>query len=440
MTVRTAVVLFNRDLRVHDNPALAAACVAADRVVALFVLDPLLDTVGANRRRFLIECLADLRESLRRRGGDLVIRRGDPVAEAVRVAADCGAASVHATADVSAYATTRQRRLVNACAGARLSYALHPGVTLVPPGGLRPTGGDRHYRVFTPYLHAWQRHRWRPEAPAPAGLRLPERIRAADMGSLPRRPAGAAPDLVPGGESAARRRLAAWARQVGSYPEIHDDLAADATSRLSAYLHFGCLSPRQVAAACRDQEEFLRQLCWRDFHHQVLAAFPELPRRAYRPRGPERWRSDPDALAAWQSGHTGVPVVDAGMRQLAAQGFMHNRARLITAAYLVRVLGLDWRDGGAWYDRHLADADVANNYGNWQWVAGTGNDTRPNRGFSPLRQARRFDPHGRYVRRWVPELAAVDGPAVHQPWRLPDAVRRTLRYPPPLALPAARGG
>src|SRR5690606_7645436 len=138
-------------------------------------------------------------------------------------------------------------------------------------------------------------------------------------------------------------------------------------------------------------------------------------------------------------GRTGVPVVDAGMRQLAAEGFLHNRARLITAGYLVRVLGLDWREGGAFYDRHLVDADVANNYGNWQWVAGTGNDPRPNRAVNPVRQARRYDPRGDYVRRWVPELAGVDGPAVHEPWRLPPAVRRGLDYPPPLALPGVPG-
>lgn len=436
----TAVVLFHRDLRVHDHPALAAAGAAADRVVPVFVLDPhLRDTVGPNRLRFLVECLADLRESLRRRGADLLIRRGDPVAEALRVATACDATAIHASGDVGAYATARQRRLISACAGARLSYALHPGVTLVPPGAVKPAGGDRHYRVFTPYLNAWRQHPWRAGAGAPARLRLPEALRTVEAGNLPRRPGGAAGDLLPGGESAARKRLASWARRAGSYPDVRDDLAADATSRLSAYLHFGCLSPRQVAAACSDQAEFLRQLCWRDFHHQVLGAFPDLPRRAYRPRGPERWRDDPDALAAWQGGHTGVPVVDAGMRQLAAQGFMHNRARLITATYLVRVLGLDWRDGGSWYDRHLADADVANNYGNWQWVAGTGNDTRPNRGFNPVRQARRFDPQGVYVRRWVPELAGVEGTAVHEPWRLPGPDRRTLRYPPPLALPAARG-
>jgi len=238
-----------------------------------------------------------------------------------------------------------------------------------------------------------------------------------------------------GGETAARERLAAWAPDSDGYADIHDDLAGDGTSRLSPYLHFGCLSPVSVANQVR-AEAFLRQLCWRDFYHQVLRAFPDLPRRAFRAGAVEKWREDPDALAAWQEGRTGVPIVDAGMRQLRAEGWMHNRARLVTASYLVKQLGLDWRQGQDWYAGRLLDADVANNAGNWQWVAGTGNDTRPYRRFNPTRQAERFDPHGVYVRRWVPELAGVPGPAVHQPWLLPAARRRALRYPAPLVGPS----
>lgn len=178
---------------------------------------------------------------------------------------------------------------------------------------------------------------------------------------------------------------------------------------------------------------FVRQLCWRDFHYQVAYAFPDLATTAYRRNAKEEWRYDAAALDAWQTGHTGLPIVDAGMRQLLAQGWMHNRARLITAAYLTKELGLDWRAGRAWFDRWLLDGDLPSNSGNWQWVAGTGNDTRPNRGFNPLRQAHRFDPAGDYVRRWLPELAGVAGVAVHEPWQLPLAVRAGLDYPPPLS-------
>jgi deoxyribodipyrimidine photo-lyase len=201
---------------------------------------------------------------------------------------------------------------------------------------------------------------------------------------------------------------------------------------MSPYLHFGCVSPITVAGAV-GSEEYRRQLCWRDFFHQVLYAFPDLPRRNYRPGAPDDWRDDPPALTAWREGRTGIPIVDAGMRQLAGEGWMHNRARLITASFLTKRLGLDWRDGAHWYAHLLLDADVANNIGNWQWVAGTGNDPRFNRRFNPIRQAQRFDRDGEYVRRWVPELDHVPGAAVHEPWRLPPNERRALRYEGPLA-------
>lgn len=390
---RTAVVLFTRDLRVHDSPALHAACVAAERVVPLFVLDPRIRS-SPHRRRFLAESLADLREALRTRGGDLVIREGDPVDEAVRLARDVGAFGIGLAADHSAYAARRQRRLAAACEAERLALKLFDGVTIVPPGALKPTGGGDHYKVFTPYWRAWQGVRRREPLPAPRRIALPEGLH---IGRLPTENATGA---MPGGETEGRKRLAAWRRLAGGYADGHDDLAGDRTSRLSPYLHFGCLSPLATASTV-DSLEFRRQLCWRDFYHQVLAAFPELPRRAYRGGVTERWRDDPAALEAWQAGRTGVSIVDAGMRQLMVEGFMHNRARLITANYLTKHLELDWREGADWFARWLLDADIANNWGNWQWVAGTGNDTKPYRRFNPERQAERFDPDGEYRRRYL---------------------------------------
>ncbi len=180
-------------------------------------------------------------------------------------------------------------------------------------------------------------------------------------------------------------------------------------------------------------EEFVRQLAWRDFFHQVTAAFPAIASRDYRPlRGGPDWAQDVGALDAWRAGQTGVPVVDAGMRQLAAEGFMHNRARMITASFLTRTLGIDWRHGYRHFAALLADGDVASNAGNWQWVAGTGNNPRPHRVMNPLRQAARFDPDGAYVRRYVPELAGLAAPHIHAPWKLPAAHRRQLGYPDPL--------
>jgi len=394
--MRPIVVLFTRDLRVHENPALHAACADADRVVPLFVLDPTVPT-SPNRARFLAESLTDLRGSLRARGGDLVVRRGDPVTEAMRVAVAVDARRIVLAADVSGFAARRERRLAAAAATARIELVVCEGVTVVPPGAVRPTSGGDHYRVFTPYWRAWRAFPVRAELPAPRRIVLPGGV---PPGPLPGTGRGGSPVVAAGGESAARRRLRAWRSQAGDYGSVHNDLAAGATSRLSPYLHFGCLSPLAVAATCADAEEFVRQLCWRDFFHQLLAGFPELPRRPVRPGATDVWREDPAALAAWQEGRTGVSIVAAGMRQLRAEGYMHNRARLITASHLTKTLGLDWRLGAAWFARWLVDADVANNWGNWQWVAGTGTDTKPYRRFNPERQAARFDPAGEYVRRW----------------------------------------
>jgi deoxyribodipyrimidine photo-lyase len=426
----TAVVLLTRDLRVHDNPALAAACANADQVVPLFVLDPRLGGLSPNRSRFLHQSLADLRTSLRARGGDLVLRAGDPVEAAMKLAREVGATMLGVAADVTAYAKNRERRLRDACDRERVSLRLFPGVTIVDPGELRPGGGGSAYRVFTPYHRAWTTAKWRDEVATPGTITLPD----VAAGHLPAMPSGESPEAAAGGESAGRRRLTAWLRDIDAYGERHDDLPGDGTSRLSPYLRFGCLSPRALAgtATARDAEPFLRQLCWRDFYYQVANTFPRIATTPFRPNAGDQWRDDPEALTHWQEGRTGVPIVDAGMRQLRAEGWMHNRARLITAAFLTKHLGVDWRHGLRWFGRWLLDGDVPNNSGNWQWVAGTGNDTRPYRRFNPIRQARRFDPEGVYVRRYIPELASIDGPAVHEPWRLPDGARRRLDYPGPL--------
>jgi deoxyribodipyrimidine photo-lyase len=442
----TAVLLFTRDLRVHDHPALAEATAFAERVVPLFVLDEAL--LGSrfacpNRLQFLLQSLADLDGSLRALGGALVVRRGDPAREVLAVARSVEARAVFASADVSAYARRRERRLTAACAEAGMALELRPGVTVVAAGRLTPAAGD-HFRVFTPYWNRWRAEPIRALAPLPRRLALPRRLEPGRLPGSRELSAGAPSAALPaGGESVARARLDAWLRRgLARYPERHDDVAGDGTSRLSAYLHFGCLSPVEVAQRAVDRpggEAFLRQLCWRDFHHQVTAAFPAIAREDYRPRG-DTWHDDASLLASWKAGRTGYPLVDAGMRQLGEEGFMHNRARLVTASFLVKDLHLDWRLGAAHFFDLLVDGDIASNAGNWQWVAGTGNDTRPNRVFNPVRQAQRFDPEGDYVRRWVPELAEVPGARVHEPWLLEAATRRRLDYPDRLVDHAAAAG
>lgn len=417
-----AVVLFTRDLRTRDHPALLAALDDHDEVIPLFVLDERLLARSANRTAFLLDALRALRDGL---GGALAVRRGDPIEAIVRLRAD----SVYLTADVGPYARTRARRLASV---ARLRA--FPGNGVVEPGALAPAGGN-HYRVFMPYWRAWSSARRRALVPPPPPIELPADV---PPGELPEARALVArepsPLLPRGGELEARRRLEAFlAHGLASYGELRDVPAAEGTSRLSPYLRFGCVSPLEAAerAAAAGGVELVRQLAWRDFYRQLLAAFPRLGRDDYRPRGRE-WRTDPEALEAWKAGRTGIPIVDAGMRQLAVEGWMANRVRMLVASLLVKNLGIDWRAGAAHFDALLVDGDPASNAGNWQWVAGTGTDTRPNRVFNPLRQARRFDPDGTYVRRYVPELASLDAPEIHEPWRLGPLALAELGYPPPL--------
>ena len=411
--LKTGVVLFTRDLRLHDHPALAAAAERAERIVPLFVLDDaLLAAFGApNRVAFLLDALADLDASLRRRGGALVLRRGNAVAETFRTAVETGAEAVFVSEDVSAYAQQRERRLRRTLASARIELEVFPGVTVVPPGDLAPAGAH-HFRVFTPYWRRWREQPRRGVLAAPERVELPDGVETADV---PRdlETGRTAPELPPGGEAAGRRRFEAWLDDgIERYAELADDLAADATSRLSPYLHFGCVSAGEVVERALEREgsePFVRQLCWRDFNHQLLAARPETAHEDLRPRAGV-WRDDEEGFAAWREGRTGYPLVDAGMRQLMHEGFMHNRARLVTGSFLTKHLGIDWRRGAEHFFEHLVDGDVANNTGNWQWVAGTGTDSRPYRKLSPQRQAERFDPHGVYARRYIPELGTPDYP------------------------------
>ncbi|GAA0644317.1 deoxyribodipyrimidine photo-lyase [Streptomyces thermocarboxydovorans] len=440
MTV--AVVLFTSDLRLHDHPPLRAALAAADEVVPLFVRDPAVHAAGfdvPDRAAFLAGCLTDLDAGLRRRGGRLVVRSGPVVREVCSVVAECHAAEVHLAAGVTRFAHRREELLRKALGERGVALRVHDAVvTAVPPGAVTPGSGD-HYAVFTPYLRRWSAERLRDVRPAPRGVRVPEGVRGEAPPSRAE-VSGVSPGLPAGGESAGRDRFARWARSgLSGYADRQGDLAGDATSRLSPYLHFGALSAVELVRRARatggpGAEAFVRQQCWRDFHHQVLAARPESSVRDYRSRG-DQWRTEEDAardIEAWRAGCTGYPMVDAGMRQLREEGWMHNRARLLAASFLTKTRYVDWRIGARHFLDWLVDGDIVNNRLNRQWVAGTGTDTRPHRVLNPVVQGKRFDPEGAYVRRWVPELRAVEGPLVHEPWRLPEREREGLGYPSPL--------
>lgn len=427
------IVVFTRDLRVADNPALRAAVHEHDTVVPLFVLDDAILRGGfnrPNRAAFLADCLADLDASLRARDGGLVVRRGRVVAEVTKLADQLGAEAVHVAGDASGYAKRRAEQLAAALDCPLVGH--DDSLFVVPPGRLRPSGGGDHMAVFAAYFRRWSAEGRRHPHPAPRRIAMPR----IERGSLPAArdicPGPTSPRLPRGGEGEGRARLQQWLRgSAAGYADHHDDLAGDRTSRLSPYLHFGCLSPLDVVSRAGVTPEFVRQVAWRDFHAQVLAARPGVTRDDYRSRG-DRWRHSCEEFGAWRDGRTGLPLVDAGMRQLAEEGWMHNRARLVVGHFLVKTLYLDWRLGAQHFADLLVDGDVANNTMNWQWVAGTGTDSRFNRTYNVTAQARRYDPDGEYVRRYVPELRGLAGAAVHEPWKLPAERRAALDYPEPI--------
>ena len=441
----SALVLLTRDLRLHDHPALVAAS-TAQRVIVLFVFDDAIlsrSYAAPNRLRILLDALDDVRAGLRDLGNDLVVRRGRPVEVVRELASRHAVDAIHCSADLSAFARRREAGLADVAQELGASFTAHPGVMLVDPGLVRATGGG-HFKVFTPYWRRWSQVTPRPVLEVPDLPPVPADLDVGAMPELSELTTGSpAPLLGRGGEHAARERLAWWMDgPVDDYADGRNRMAEDATSRLSVPLHLGCLSVTEVAAGLDvrrpGHEAFLQELCWRDFNHQLLDARPDLAVADVRTKG-DRWRDAPDELAAWQEGRTGYPVVDAGMRQLVDEGWMHNRARMVTASFLTKHLYIDWRHGARHFMHHLADGDLANNYAQWQWTAGTGTDSRPNRMFNPVIQGERYDPDGSYVRRWVPELSGVAGKAVHQPRQaigpggpgLFDAADGSA-YPPPI--------
>ncbi len=442
----TSLVLFTRDLRVHDQPALDAAARGGDPCVPLFVLDPNLLQRSCNRSQFLMQSLVELDRSLTRLGSPLVIREGDVVARTLDVVAEAAVDAVHLTADVSALAQRRERALREALDAHGVELHVHPGNAVVEPGDVAPDG-KQVYSVFTPYHRAWAQAQRRVVRAPPSMLVA---VHGLDAGARPD-PGGVqadSPDLPDGGEAAGRRRLESYLSEEGAsagvagYADLRSDLAADATSRLSPYLRFGCVSANDVVARASEVAgggagELVRQLAWRDFYGQLLAHDPTIAWRDFRQPPadallePELAHAADDLFERWQLGRTGIPLVDAGMRQLRREGFMHNRARMVVASFLTRRLGIAWQRGAAHFFRWLVDGDPANNSGGWQWVAGTGTDPRRSRSFNPVRQAERFDPGGAYVRRYVEELADVPAPQIFAPWWDAELLRET-GYPPPI--------
>jgi deoxyribodipyrimidine photo-lyase len=372
------------------------------------------------RRAFLFRTLRSLDNDLRAHGGALVVRAGDPASVVPQVVQDADATSVHMSADFGPYGARRDDAVQHALGDVPLvrtgsPYAVAPGRVLKADG--------TPFKVFTPFYRAWLAHGWRAPARSQTGrISWCTGLRSDDIPSDPDLPVGVT--LPDAGEDAARHTWRRFReRSLAGYPDARDRPDLDATSHLSVHLKWGCIHPRTLLAALGPSDEtFRRELAWREFYASVLHHWPESAREYFQPQLARLPYERPgEQFDAWRAGRTGYPIVDAGMRQLAATGWMHNRVRMIVASFLVKDLHVEWTHGARHFMRHLVDADLASNQHGWQWTAGTGTDPAPFfRIFNPITQGRKFDPDGDYVRRWVPELRGVDGPSVHEPWRLPD--------------------
>ncbi|QYF88001.1 deoxyribodipyrimidine photo-lyase [Brevundimonas sp. PAMC22021] len=456
MTERPILMWFRRDLRLADNPALEAARVSGRPITPVYILDDHLESrpIGAASRWWLDKSLRALSADIAGRGGRLILRRGDAEAELHRLVEDTGAEAMVFNRLYEPDARARDRDIAHALTSAGVSVQSFNGALLAEPDAVR-TGAGGPYKVFTPYRRALMSMREaHPPSPVPAEFANAS-VRSDDIDAWRLHPSG--PDWSSGfdwapGEASAQAGLSQWgANAFADYHHGRDRPSGSASSRLSPRLHWGELAPWRVLdtveqasragkAPVEAAEKFASELAWRDFSAHLLHHFPSIEDRAFRPAYDAMpWRDDPDALAAWKMGRTGYPMVDAGMRQLWTTGWMHNRVRMVTASFLVKHLLIDWREGERWFWDTLIDADRANNLINWQWVAGSGPDATPFfRIYNPVAQGQKFDAEGRYVRRWLPELARLPDRWLHAPWTAAAealshaGVRLGATYPRPI--------
>jgi deoxyribodipyrimidine photo-lyase len=426
------IMWFRRDLRVRDLPALAAAA-RGERTVPLFVFDDRLLTKGrfpsAPRTAFMLGCLRELDAALRARGGRLVVRHGRPERVVPALAREVGARSVHWTGDVSPWARSRDQAVIDALAAGHVAAHPSPGACVVDDPARIRTKQGKPYTVFSPFARTWAQADRRGVVRAPYELRLPPKLRAGRLPKLA--DLGLTHDgelSFPPGEEAGRRALQRFLRSGLAEYEQRRDKPAGGSSRLSPYLRWGCVSPLELDAkvAARSGEgprAYRNELAWRDFYAAVLMHFPFVVRHEFQERYRDlEWGRPGKALDAWREGRTGYPLVDAGMRQLLHEGWMHNRVRMVVGSFLTKDLHLDWRLGEAWFMERLLDGDMAANNGGWQWIASVGTDPAPyfQRLFNPVTQQEKFDPVGEYVRRWVPELRDVPTARLATPWAMDD--------------------
>jgi len=430
-----SLVWFRQDLRVADNPALNAAAGAGSTIVAVYVLDdeaPGTWALGGASRWWLHHSLKSLAASLKKLGIPLVLRRGSAQAIIPELVKEIGADAAYWNRCYEPFAVARDTTIKAALTTAGVKAESFGAALIAEPWTVKTQSGTP-FRVFTPFWRTLEKDR-RPAKPQKAPTHRQAHIDLAgdDLDSwhlLPAKPNWAArfgDDWTPG-EAGAQEQLALFIEDaLQDYPTTRNLPGIEGVSRLSPYLHWGEISIRQVWHAIElhvgaGADAYLRELGWRDFAHHLIWQFPDLPEKPFHEEySAFPWRKDPKALKAWQRGQTGYPFVDAGMRQLWATGWMHNRVRMVVASFLIKHLLLPWQDGEAWFWDCLVDADLAANAMNWQWVAGSGADAAPYfRIFNPVLQGEKFDTGGDYVRRWVPELAKLSDKWLHKPWEAP---------------------
>jgi deoxyribodipyrimidine photo-lyase len=434
----TSLMWFRRDLRLRDHPALMAAA-ATGPVTAVFVLDDRLRRPsGAPRIAYLYRALRALDDDLRTHGGSLIVRHGKPAHVIPALAREVSADQVHVSTDFGPYGKARDVDVEQALGTIPLvrtgsPYAIAPGRVVKSDGS--------PFKVFTPFYRAWQTHGWRaPATSDPSKIDWVTDVSGVTIPADPKLPAGMT--LPAAGEAAAS---AAWSEfrkhHLSDYADGRDRPDLDSTSHMSVHLKYGTIHPRTLLADLgRNDEVYRKELAWREFYAAVLDEWPASAREYYVPAmAAMKYDSGAEAASrfdAWKSGHTGYPIVDAGMRQLLAEGWMHNRVRMIVASFLVKDLHLEWTAGARHFMQHLVDGDLASNSHGWQWTAGTGTDASPYfRIFNPVTQGKKFDTEGTYIRRYVPELASVDARHIHEPWSLGDDA--PVDYPAPIVDHAA---
>lgn len=428
--MKTVIVWLRNDLRLHDHPALHAAMRSADQVVPVFILNKGIlagKHAGANRNRFLLESLEDLQQSFQKIGGSLIVRSGKPKVVLQELIQETGAEAVHFTTDYTPYARSRDGRVADALKTMDVAFEGHPGRLVVDTfQGVRAANGNI-FKVFSPFSRSWAKLQRREILEAPTEIHTPSGLRSEPIDTIKESIDSQllSPDVLPGGETAGRKRMHDFMKDgIMHYAQDRANMHPSGTSRFSPYLHFGCISPREVEdllPAGDGPARFHRQLAWRDFYNYVILFYPHNAEQEFqeRFRGMD-WHYDEGLLQAWQEGRTGYPIVDAAMRQLNTEGWMHNRGRLIVGSFLTKDLQLDWRQGERYFMRMLMDGDEANNNGNWQWIASVGVDPAPvfRRLYNPMTQQKTYDPDGSYVRYYVPELKDVPDKYIAEPWKM----------------------